>query len=173
MKPAALCLLLLAATSASALAQDRTAYSLNEGEVDFSVPAGWIAIMEKTDGNPQAIAFQVPDPGAQASNDSADVTVKTRRLAAASGYAATVADELDRARAQDGYENDANGTSADTHRYFVQRAGTRYQVRDSFRLLGNIAVEVRCRRPVLATTPASWNASFDAGCDSVVASLAQ
>jgi len=167
----ACCLLLLATTGA--LAQDRIAYSLNEGNVDFSVPAGWIAIMEKTDGNPQAIAFQVPDPSAQGSNDSADVTVKTRRLPSASGYAATVEGELGRARAQDGYESDTRHSSADDHRYFVQRAGTRYQVRDSFRLLGNIVVEVRCRRPVLATTPASWNASFDAGCDSVVASLAQ
>jgi hypothetical protein len=44
-------------------------------------------------------------------------------------------------------------------------------VRDTFQLSGNIAIEVRCQRPLLASTPASWTAEFDNACGAVVASL--
>ena len=44
--------LILLAAMGSAHAQDRTNFNLNDGKVAFSVPAGWSAIMEKFDGNP-------------------------------------------------------------------------------------------------------------------------
>ena len=164
--------LLLSLASGIACAQAQTDFSLNDGQVQFRAPADWTAIMEKRDGNPQAIAFQVPNAAAAGTDDAADVTVKTRQLRSPADFAAAVADEQERARAQAGYEG--KGAADDgQHRYFVQRGNTRYLIRDSFLLLGNIAVEVRCRRPLLAATPAAWNHEFDGGCDRLVASLQQ
>lgn len=163
------CLLALAAGATSA--QGRTDFALNDGQVHFRVPAGWTAIMEKTEGDPQAVAFQVPDASAQGSDDAADVTVKTRQLKASADFPALVQDERERASAQGGYQNDASNQDGSIHQYFVARGQTRYRVRDSFYLTGDIAVQVRCRRPLLASTAAAWNTEFDNACASVGASL--
>lgn len=164
-------LIATASCGAPAFAQDG-AYSLNDGAVRFKVPSGWTAMMQKTDGNPQAIAFQVPDPAAQGSDDATSVTVKTRHLANDSQFGVIVREQIDHARQQPGYEADATGTDASTHRYHVVRGQTKYAVRDSFREVGGVAVEVRCQRPLLDATPAAWSAQFDADCSAVVASLA-
>ena len=173
MKTTTLAATLLLFASTALHAQGKTDYSLNGDQVRFHVPADWRAIMEKADGNPQAVAFQVPDATAQGSEDSANVTVKTRQLKDASEFAATVQDEFQRSKAQGGYEADPANKDAGVHQYSVVRGKTKYVVRDSFQLIGTIAVEVRCARPLLAATPASWNAGFDAACNAVVASLKQ
>jgi hypothetical protein len=164
--------MLAALCAMPAFAQDGT-YSLHDGQVSFSVPAGWNALMQKTDGNPQAIAFQVPDPAAQGSDDTASVTVKSRKLANAEQFGVVVREQIDHARQQPGYEPDPAGTDASTHRYHVVRGQTKYLVRDSFQAIGNVAVEVRCQRPLLDATTAAWNARFDSDCGALVASLAK
>jgi hypothetical protein len=164
--------MLAALCAMPAFAQDGT-YSLHDGQVSFSVPAGWTALMQKTDGNPQAIAFQVPDPAAQGSDDTASVTVKSRKLANAEQFGVVVREQIDHARQQPGYEADPAGTDGSTHRYHVVRGKTKYFVRDSFQAIGGVAVEVRCQRPLLEATTAAWNARFDADCGALVASLAK
>lgn len=154
-----------------AFAQGKTDFTLNDGQVHFRVPPGWSAVMEKTDGDPQAVAFQVPDAAAQGSEDSATVMVKTRQLKAAAAFAGFVQDEHARAQSQGGYEKDAANRNASVHQYFVQRGQTRYLIRDSYFLTGEIAVEVRCQRPLIDKTPSAWNAQFDSACDAVAASL--
>lgn len=171
MKPTTLLILLASLAATAAHAQGKTDYSLNGDQVRFHVPASWTAIMEKSDGNPQAIAFQVPDATAQGSDDAANVTVKTRQLKDPSEFAATVQDEFQRSKAQGGYETDPANKDSSVHQYFVVRGKTRYLVRDSFQLNGTIAVEVRCQRPLLDATPVAWNADFDSACAAVVASL--
>lgn len=158
-------------STSCAFAQDKTDYALNDGQVHFRVPPDWSAVMEKTEGDPQAIAFQVPDETAKGSEDSATVVVKTRRLRGAAAFAGFVQDEHARAESQGGYEKDSSNKIASVHQYFVQRAKTRYLVRDSYYLSGETAVEVRCQRPLIEKTPAAWNTQFDNACDGVVASL--
>ena len=51
----------LAIACCAALAQAKTDYELNAGQVHFHVPGDWTAIMEKADGDPQAVIFQVPE----------------------------------------------------------------------------------------------------------------
>ena len=172
-KPTALPILLASLAASAAHAQAKTDYSLNGDQIRFHVPASWTAIMEKSDGNPQAVAFQVPDPTAQGSEDSANVTVKTRHLANAAQFGVIVREQIDHARQQPGYEADPAGTDASTHRYHVVRGKTKYFVRDSFQPVGGVAVEVRCQRPLLEATSAAWNAQFDRDCSALVASLAR
>lgn len=165
------CILLL--TASTAFAQGKTDYTLNGGQVHFRVPPTWTAIMEKTEGNPQAVAFQVPDEAAQGSDDTASVTVKTRQLKGSAEFAGFVQDELEHSKSQAGYEKDTSNKDTSVNQYFVARSKTRYLVRDNYYLTGNIAVEVRCQRPLLDKTPAAWNTQFDGACNGVVASLKQ
>ena len=152
-------------------AQAKTDYALNAGQVHFHVPPDWTAIMEKADGDPQAVIFQVPDPTAQGTEDTASVTVKTRSLKSSADFQGFVTDEFERAKGQGGYETDASNKDAQVHRYFVTRNKTRYLVRDTYQLSGNVAVGVRCQRPLLDGTPNEWSSAFDAGCSNVVGSL--
>jgi len=48
--------------SVGAAAQTPGEFSLNEGIVKFTAPSAWPVIMQKTEGIPQAVAFQVKDP---------------------------------------------------------------------------------------------------------------
>ncbi|MGA9421138.1 MAG: hypothetical protein WBW61_02185 [Rhodanobacteraceae bacterium] len=156
-----------------AFAADATDRTLNNGQVHFSVPAGWSAIMEKTDGDPQAIVFQVPDPAIADGAETASVTVKTRSLQSPAEFAGAVQAEFDLSKAQPGYELDRAHSEGSAHQYFVQRGKTRYLVRDSFFLTGTIAVQVRCQRPLIDAAPPSWIEMFESGCASVFASLKQ
>jgi hypothetical protein len=163
--------LILLACIGSAAAQTTTDYNLNDGQVKFSVPAGWSAIMEKSDGNPQAIIFQVADPAAQGTEDTASITVKTRQLKSAADFSEAMHNELALSKAQTGYETEAVANDTGMHRYFVTRGQTRYAIRDKFILKGTIAVQIRCQRPLLDATTKEWSASYDNGCTSVAASL--
>jgi hypothetical protein len=164
-------LLPLALVSCALFAQAKTDYALNGDQVRFRVPPDWTAIMEKADGDPQAVIFNVPDATAQGSEDTASVTVKTRSLKASADFSGFVTDEFERAKGQAGYETDSTNKESSVHRYFVVRGKTRYLVYDTYQLHGNVAVEVRCQRPLLDATPKSWSDAFDAGCTGVVASL--
>lgn len=127
--------------------------------------------MEKSDGNPQAVTFQVPDQAADGSDDMASVTVKTRQLKSAEDFAEATQNEMQLSKAQTGYEAVLDGGNSGIHHYFVMRGKTRYEIRDRFTLMGAIAVQVRCQRPLLNATAKAWSTSFDSGCDSVANSL--
>lgn len=157
--------------ASSVSAQGKTDYTLNDGKVHFRVPPGWNAVMEKSEGNPQATAFQVPDDAAQGSDDSATVTIKTRQLKSASEFQGFVLEQFEHAKAQVGFETDPANKEAAVHQYFVQRGKTRYVVRDYYQPDGDIAVEVHCQRPLLDKTSTAWIAQFDSACSNVFASL--
>ena len=168
MKPVALT---LAFASSLAFAQAKTDYTLNGGSVHFHVPGDWTAIMEKSDGDPQAVIFQVPDPATQGTEDTASVTIKTRAMKSGDDFQGFVTDAFERAKGQSGYENDSANKDSSTHRYFVTRNKVRYLVRDAYQMNGNVGIEVRCQRPLLDATPKEWNDQFDAACANVVASM--
>jgi hypothetical protein len=163
--------LILLLVGGTAFAQAVTDYNLNDGNIRFSVPEGWSAIMEKSDGNPQAIIFHVVDPAAAGTDDTASVTVKTRQLKAAADFAEAMQNEMQLSKAQTGYEAALDGSSSGVHHYQVLRGKTRYDIRDRFSLIGTIAVQVRCQRPQLEATTRDWISRFDSGCDSIAASI--
>lgn len=171
--PCQLCTAVFAAClcPTAAFAQGKTDYTLNSGQVHFHVPPTWSAIMEKSDGNPQAVVFQIPDPATQGSEATASVTVKTRQLRSAIEFPSTVANEFERAKTQGGYENDASNTNKAVHQYFVVQGKMRYLVRDGFAQAGMVSVEVHCLRPLLPANTPAWTKEFDSACDGVLASL--
>ncbi len=163
--------LIFLAAIGSAHAQDRSDYNLNDGKIRFSVPQGWSPIMEKSDGNPQAVTFHVTDPAAEGTDDMASVTVKTRQLKSSDAFVEATQNEMQLSKAQTGYEAVLDGSETGIHHYFVMRGPTRYEIRDRFTLMGEIAVQVRCQRPLIKSTTTTWSSLFDQGCDSVASSL--
>ncbi|HQX65310.1 MAG TPA: hypothetical protein PLF47_05790, partial [Dokdonella sp.] len=111
------------------------------------------------------------DAAAEGSDDMASVTVKTRQLKTAADFAEATQNEMQLSKAQTGYEAALDGSNTGIHHYFVMRGKTRYEIRDRFSLMQNIAVQVRCQRPLLQATSKAWSNAFDAGCDSVASSL--
>ena len=77
-------LLLTFAAAASADAPGE--YDLNGGSIHFSAPPGWNVIMQKTEGDPQVIAFQVRDPAEAGTEEATRVSVTTRKLDDAQVY---------------------------------------------------------------------------------------
>jgi hypothetical protein len=163
--------LVLLFCASAAFAQSSNDYTLNDGDVRFSVPAEWSTMMEKSDGNPQAMVFKIPDPAAEGTEDTASITIKTRRLKSPADFPEAMQNELALSRAQSGYEADALTNDSGIHHYHVMRGKTRYAIRDKFVLRGDVAVQIRCQRPLLDGTSKDWTAVYENGCDRVVASL--
>lgn len=154
-------LLLVSAAQAQAL------HSLNEGRVRFQAPANWQLIMEKSDGEPQAVIFQAPLSIADAMDDAATATIKTRSVSSATAFEAFIADEMTRASNLDDYERDAQ-TGASTHVFTNQRGDHRVRTVDTFLHLGSVGVKVRCQQPI---AEGAWDSAFEAQCTGVAASL--
>lgn len=160
-------------TAARAAPAGQTAYSLFEGIVRFSAPAQWPVILEKKEGVPQFIAFQIKDPAAEGSGESSEVWVDAKLLNDATTSQALVNAATDRAKKTPGFEaakdNEANGAL----HYTALNGKQRYEYRETWQLAATILAHVRCTRPLLAATSAAWTTDYDAGCNTVMQSLKQ
>ena len=140
-----------------------TRYSLYEGAVTFSAPPNWPAIMQKTEGTPQFVAFQVKDPADQGSGEASQVSVEAKLLNDASTFPALVDAGTDKAKQTAGYEaHDDAGANA-LH-YVALNGKQRYEYRDAWYLESKILIHVHCARPLLAATTAEWSSAYEAGC---------
>jgi len=158
------------AVSGAALA-DSGAYSLDQGFVHFSAPPEWPVIMQKNEGNPQFIAFQVKDPADTNSGEATRVTVETKLLDDSSNFQSLVNVGLDKAKQMPGYEQRMEGVDSSVLRYFALNGKTRYEYRETWYLNGHVMVHARCARPMLAATTPEWTANYEKGCNLVLQSL--
>lgn len=156
---------LLLILTGPALAQ--STHALNDGLVQFQVPSGWQMIMEKADGEPQAMIFQAPLSNADALDDAATATVKTRRLANAIAFDAFIAEEAVRASNLEDYHRDEQSGS-NPHIFTSQRGTHRVRTVDTFVRLDGVGVKVRCQQPIAGN---DWSNTFEASCVQLAASL--
>ena len=145
-----------------------TGYSLYAGMVKFSAPPNWPAIMQKTEGTPQFIAFFVKDPADPGSGEAAQVSVEAKLLNDASVFPALVNAGMNKARQSPGYEPRTEGATNNTAHYVALDGKQRYEYREAWYLNSKILIHVRCARPLLAATTAGWTASYEAGCAQVL-----
>lgn len=155
----------------SALAQTPGEYALDEGFIKFSAPPEWPVMMQKNEGNPQFIAFQVKDPADTGTGEISRVTVETKLLNDASNFQSTVNRDVDKAKQLPDYTQKSEGVDADTLRYFARNGKTRYEYRETWYLNGHLLVHVRCARPLLDKTTAQWTAAYEGGCRQIMQSL--
>lgn len=170
MRPFALAILTTALAS-TASAQSPGAYSLDQGFIKFNAPPAWPVIMQKTEGDPQFVAFQVKDPADADSGEATRVTVETRLLNDSSNFQPLVNRDVDKAKQMPGYEQQAEGVDATTLRYFANSGKTKYEYRETWYLNGHLLVHVRCARPMLDKTSAQWITDYNAGCAQIMTSI--
>ena len=162
---------LLACTAAAALALAPTAfgadYSLANGAVKFSAPDVWPMLMEKLEGPRQFVALLVKTPGdAQA---LARITVTVDQVNGLQGFQKFVDDGSQHARKLPGYlPKDTPGGSS-SMRYTATENNQKFAYSETYAFHSNLAIQVRCLRPVTATP--AWSATFDAGCQSIVTAV--
>ncbi len=161
----------VAILSGAAFADDAGTYSLEEGYVKFSAPPAWPVIMQKSDGNPQFVAFQVKDPADTGSGEATRVSVETKLLDDSSNFQAIVNVGMDKAKQMPGYELHTEGVDSTVLRYFALNGKTRYEYRETWYLNTHIVVHVRCARPMLAATTPQWTADYEKGCSQIMQSV--
>ena len=148
-----------------------TDYSLAAGSVRFSAPDGWPQIMEKNDGDPQFIAFQVPDPSPTGHEVLARVTVTVHALSNAQAFKTWVDAGLAKARGLPQYQSGDRGASSSRFTYTAMENKQRLYYRESYYFKGTQGVQLRCARPLVSLAGPAWSADFDRGCDAVARSL--
>lgn len=161
----ALFVLLLGAANAAA-----ADYSLFENIVKFSAPSDWPVLMEKKNGNPQFIAFQIKDPADPENNDIAQVTVNAKLMHDSSFFQQQVDAATDKAHQLPGFEL-AKASDPNVFRYYAINGKTRYEYRETFYLVSHLLLHVRCVRPMLAATTQAWSDQYDKDCADIMQSL--
>ena len=161
--------LVIALLSTPVVAAD-TSYSLFEGLVKFSAPAEWPVMMEKKEGIPQFIAFQVVDPAAQGSGEASQVSVEAKLLNDASTSQALINAGIDKAKQAQGFEARSDAGANAMH-YVALNGKQRYEYRESWILNSRMLTHIRCARPLLAATSAAWTQSYEAGCKLITQSI--
>ena len=102
MRKSALATLAAILLAGSTFAQTPGEYSLDQGFIKFSAPPSWPVIMQKTEGDPQFVAFQVKDPADAGSGEATRVTVETRLLNDSSNFQPMVNRDVDKAKQMPG-----------------------------------------------------------------------
>ena len=155
----------------TAFAQSDGQFSLNQGFIKFSAPPEWPVIMQKTEGNPQFVAFQVKDPADVGSGEATRVTVETKLLDDSGNFQSTVNVAVDKEKKMTGYEQRTDGVDPSVLRFYALSGKTRYEYRDTWYLSSHVMIHVRCARPMLAKTSAAWTAAYEKGCAQIMQSL--
>lgn len=145
-------------------------YALFENILKFNVPADWPVLMEKKDGNPQFMAFQVRDPADPESKEITQVTVSAKLMHDSSFFQQQVDAATDKAKQLPGFEV-AKAADPNVFRYYAMNGKTRYEYRETFYLVSHLLLHVRCVRPMLAETTQAWSDAYDKSCADLMQSL--
>ena len=169
-QPRLVCLVSSTLLSTAAGAVDAPGeFTLNTGLIKFSAPPAWPVIMQKIEGNPQVVAFQVKDPADEGTGEATRVTVSTKLLDDTSNFQALVNADVDKGKMMADYEK-RDSSDASVLRFVARNGKTRYEYRDTWYLNGHVMVHVRCARPLLEKTSSQWSADYEKGCAQVMAS---
>jgi hypothetical protein len=142
-------------------------YSLANDAVKFSAPDAWPMLMEKLDGPRQFVALQVKDPGD--ANALARITVTAEQVDGVQGFQKFLTDGTARARKLPGYVASGALDGTSSLRYTATENHEKNSYTEVYAYRSNLAIQVRCIRPDNA--PADWQATFDAGCRSIVGAV--
>jgi len=154
----------------AAAAETPGEFALNSGLVKFTAPDAWPVIMQKTEGNPQAVAFQVKDPAEEGTGEATRVSVNTKLLDDPSNFQMLVNADVNKGKQMPDYEKRDDGVDASVLRFFAREGKTRYEFRETWYLNGRVLVHIRCARPMLEKTTAQWVADYEKGCAQIMTS---
>ena len=152
-------------------AESKGDYTLYENIIKFKAPSDWAVIMEKKDGNPQVLAFQIKDPADPASTEISQVTVSAKLMHDSSFFQQQVDLATDKAKALPGFEQVSEGVEPTVMRYYAMNGKTRYEYRETFYLVTHLFLHIRCSRPLLKETTAAWTDGWNKNCAELMMSL--
>lgn len=145
-------------------------FTFDNGHFKLTVPDGWPRIMQ-SQGNPETMVFQAPDPAPADRNALARVTVTSQRVRDIASFQRFVNENTNHAKALPHFKADKR-RSTSTNFYYTANEGTvrqtyveHYVFRDGY------AVMVRCVRPSHSQAGATWTSAFDKGCARIAASV--
>lgn len=141
-----------------------TDYQIGDGVVHFAAPDAWTVLMEKRDGDPQFLAFQVPDPGAPAGS-LARITVSTQHAGDARTFQQFVNDGITKSRRLPDFHPDDEHPVVSGRRYTAMENKQKTAYLEYYYFRNGVAIQVRCVRP--ADANARWGSTFDAGCSAI------
>ena len=157
--------LLLAAGSGHAVE-----VSMAQGGVHFSVPDGWLGIME-TEGDPEARVFQVPDASATGRTALARVTVTVKQVASMAEFSQYQAEASAKALGLPGYQAETVQPAPNTSRYSARENGVTFSYVEHYWFKPGYAIQLRCMRPAQSEAGAAWAGAFDKGCAGIAEQL--
>ncbi len=158
---------LLALVSIPALA---AGYTLGNGRIYFSAPDNWPMIMERMQGDPQFIAFQVPDTSLSGKQVLSRVTVTAHQVADIAEFRSWVKTQVRKSHRLPGYKA---GSKQNSHRfvYHALENGLRMRYLEQYYFKNGYAVQLRCLRPQHDQSGQAWKSTFDRGCRQIAHSL--
>jgi len=158
---------LLALVSVPALA---TNYTLGHGNVHFSAPDNWPMIMEQVQGDPQFIAFQVPDASPSGKRVLSRATVTAHQVDDIAKFRSWVKVRSRRSHKLPGYKA---GIHQNFRRfiYHAQENGLPMRYVERYYFKNGYAVQLRCLRPQHDQSGKAWQSAFDRGCEQIARSL--
>ena len=124
-------------------------------------------LMEKLDGPRQFVALQVKTP-----NDAtalARITVTVEQVDGLQGFQKFIDDASQHARKLPGYLARETQGGSSSMQYTATENHEKYAYSETYAFHSNLAIQVRCLRPVAAA--AAWSTTFDAGCHSIVTAV--
>jgi len=151
--------------------QPTSSYLLHEGKIAVGVPSDWSMIMQKDNGNPQILAFQVKNPAESGTQESSRVTITAKSIRDTKDFQAFVDAANDKSKQTPGYEIDKENKNSGELRYSGLDGKTRYFYREALHFNNSIAIQVRCTRPQLKSTTETWIENFNKGCDQVISAI--
>ncbi len=146
-------------------------YQLADGRVRFQAPDSWPQIMMQASGNPQFMAFEVPDSFPVGQRVLARVTVTVEHMADVDAFKRWVNQRVQRSHHLPGYQAAGGGMDSSTVRYKAMESGVPMRYSERYFLKGHDGVQLRCLRPEQSQVDAAWVAGFDRGCEAIGASL--
>jgi len=165
---------LLAATLALGLVATLPAVAADNnmagGSVHFSTPDAWQEILQ-TDGDPETLVFQVPDPSPTGQLVLARITVTVKAESDIAGFQAYVSQASAKASSLPGYQNTAKAAESNSYGYTAREAGVAAVYRELYWYKDGHAIQLRCLRPQQSKAGAAWIAAFDKGCTALAAQL--
>lgn len=144
--------------------------SMAGGSVHFSTPDSWLEILQ-TDGDPETLVFQVPDPSPTGQAVLARITVTVKAEPDIAGFQAYVSQASAKAAALPGYQTAGKATVPNTYSYTAREAGVAAVYRELYWYKDGHAIQLRCLRPQQSKAGAAWIAAFDKGCTALAAQL--
>ncbi len=157
-------------TMAIATPARATQFTLANGGFRFQVPDGWPRIMQ-TQGDPETLVFQVPDPSPTRRNALARVSVTSQHVQDIVSFGALVAEDTNHAHALPHFQLDKQRSSTTTLHYTALEGKVQQTYVEHYYFRDGYAIQIRCVRPTHSQAGAAWTAAFDQGCASITASL--